>query len=315
MMNKQQWIKTILFIGLLLFLLQGIQPATRLSAQTGGPDEDEVTLETLQAELQELRDRQAIIDTINAVGIYADFLQWDLVAAQFADEVVLDYTSYAQASAGTEAGDPDTLTPAEIINAWQTVLPGYDYTQHIIGNHQVEFTGDDTARAISSIYATHYLENDAGENHWVFVGNYEHEMVRTEDGWKIALMRANLRTELGNANLPALATERVAQELDSETAVTQFVEAINQGDQEATFALFTPDACVGYNGDCFSATKLTSWWQSDIFSVEGQIENVTLSVDGNEVTLNGFFASNGWSGEADYLFTVEDGQIVGWSLR
>ncbi|MCG8349972.1 MAG: nuclear transport factor 2 family protein [Chloroflexales bacterium] len=167
--------------------------------------------ETSSGDLQELRDRQAIIDTINAVGIYADFGEWDQVQNQFADEVILDYNSYDQAAVGTEAGDPDTLTPAEVVAAWQTVLPGYDYTQHIIGNHQVEFTGDDTASATSSVYASHFLDNNDGENYWVFIGNYEHELVRTADGWKISLMRANLRAELGNSNLPALATERVSQ--------------------------------------------------------------------------------------------------------
>lgn len=306
-MNKD-YITKMLFIALISFLLYGSMPSMMVSAQE--PD-----LETLQTELRTLRDRQAIIDTINAVGIYADYLQWDLVAAQFADEVILDYTSYAQASAGTEAGDPDTLTPSEIVGAWQTVLPGYDYTQHIIGNHQVELTGNDSAQVISSVYATHYLENDEGENHWVFVGNYEHEMVRAEDGWKIALMRAHLRTEIGNVNLPALATARVTQEQEAESVVIQFVEAVNQGDQETTFALFAPNACVGYNEICFDAFKLVSWWDSDIFSVEGQIEDVTLSTDGDEVTLSGFFSSSGWRGNADYLFTVNDGRIVGWSLR
>jgi len=43
----------------------------------------------------------------------------------------------------------------------------------------------------------------------VFIGDYRHEPERAEAGWKITLMRANLRTRLGNENLPALAAERV----------------------------------------------------------------------------------------------------------
>ena len=151
---------------------------------------------------QEALDREQIIETINAIGIYADADQWDLVAAQFADEVVLDYTSYATASAGAE--EPEAITPQEVITAWQTVLPGYEYTQHIIGNHQVELNGDE-ATARSNVHATHVLEGDF----WIFLGDYEHHLIRTEDGWKVDRMTANLRAELGNSELPNRATARV----------------------------------------------------------------------------------------------------------
>jgi len=43
----------------------------------------------------------------------------------------------------------------------------------------------------------------------VLIGDYLHEPERAEAGWKIALMRADLRTRLSNENLPALAAERV----------------------------------------------------------------------------------------------------------
>lgn len=147
-------------------------------------------------------DREQIIETINAIGIYADADEWDLVAAQFADEVILDYTSYATASAG--AAEAETISPQDVVTAWQTVLPGYEYTQHIIGNHQVELNGDE-ATARSNVHATHVLEGDF----WIFLGDYEHHLIRTDEGWKVDRMTANLRAELGNPELPALATARV----------------------------------------------------------------------------------------------------------
>lgn len=157
---------------------------------------------------QEALDRQEIIQTVNAIGIYADFDQWDRVAAQFADEVVLDYTSYAAASAG--ADEPEAISPQEVVTAWRTVLPGYDYTQHIIGNHQVDVNGNE-ATAISTVHATHILENAEGDDFWIFLGDYEHHLVRTRDGWRVTRMTANLRSELGNPNLPRLAEERVTE--------------------------------------------------------------------------------------------------------
>ncbi len=160
------------------------------------------------AAFADLTDEQQVLNAINNVGYYADQGDWDQVAAQFHPEgAVLDYTSYANASAGTSAELPKLL-PSEIVGAWQTVLPGYDCTHHLMGTESVAIDGD-TATTTANIYATHILEND-GEDTWVFIGDYQHELVKTEVGWKITFMRANLRAQLGNENLPALAAERVA---------------------------------------------------------------------------------------------------------
>ncbi|MEM9629747.1 MAG: nuclear transport factor 2 family protein [Pseudomonadota bacterium] len=158
----------------------------------------------------EVSDEQKVLNTINNVGYYADHGDWDRVAAQFhPDGAVLDYTSYANASAGTSAELP-TLLPAEIVGAWQTILPGYDRTHHLMGTESVIIDGD-RATTTSNVYATHILEND-GEDTWVFIGDYQHELVKTETGWKITFMRANLRAQLGNPELPTLAMERVKTE-------------------------------------------------------------------------------------------------------
>ena len=159
--------------------------------------------------IAEMTDERQVLNTINNVGYFADQGDWDQVSAQFHPEgAVLDYRSYADASAGTSAELP-TLLPAQIVGAWQTVLPGYDRTHHLIGTESVEIDGD-RARATSNIYATHILENE-GEDTWIFIGDYQHELVRTDNGWKITFMRANLRAQLGNTDLPVLAAKRVKE--------------------------------------------------------------------------------------------------------
>lgn len=159
------------------------------------------------AAASEISDAQQVLNTINNVGYFADQGDWEKVAEQFhPDGAVLDYTSYANASAGT-AADLPTLLPAEIVGAWQTVLPGYDRTHHLMGTESVHVEGDQ-ATTTSNIYATHILENE-GDDTWVFIGDYQHELAKTEAGWKITFMRANLRAQLGNTNLPNLAMERV----------------------------------------------------------------------------------------------------------
>ncbi|PSL19383.1 nuclear transport factor 2 family protein [Shimia abyssi] len=163
---------------------------------------------TTSIAVAEISDEQQVLNTINNVGYYADQLNWEAVADQFHPKgAVLDYASYANASAGTSADLP-TLLPEQIVGAWQTVLPGYDRTHHLMGTESVQVKGD-VATTTANVYATHILENE-GEDIWVFIGDYQHELVKTDDGWKITFMRANLRAQLGNENLPTLATERVA---------------------------------------------------------------------------------------------------------
>lgn len=129
------------------------------------------------------------------------------VADQFLPAgAVIDYTSYAQATAG--AAKPEPLPPSDIVARWQTVLPGYDYTQHQITNHLVEVNGDE-ATARSVVHATHVLTENGTTDHWIFLGDYEHHLVRTRAGWKIDRMTANMRSQLGNPDLPQRAMARV----------------------------------------------------------------------------------------------------------
>jgi len=46
------------------------------------------------------------------------------------------------------------MLPAEIVAAWQTVLPGYARTHHLMGTRSALADGE-TAVATSNIYATH----------------------------------------------------------------------------------------------------------------------------------------------------------------
>lgn len=153
-----------------------------------------------------LADRQRVIDVITSVLFYADQRRWDVVEAAFANPVIIDYTSSSTAAAGRQ--EPQPLPPADVVAAWQTQLPGYENTVHMVTNPIVHIEGD-KARVTSSVQATHFLPNDKGESYWVFFGTYNHELTRTEDGWRITLMRANKQFELGNPDLPLMAGERV----------------------------------------------------------------------------------------------------------
>lgn len=144
----------------------------------------------------------ALIDVVNSVFINTDERRWDRVKAAFADRVNLDYTSMA-------GGQPATLTPEQIVAAWQQVLPGFEHTHHQLGNYVVQENGN-TAAAFCYGTATHYLPNESGQNLWTVVGTYDFRLANTPAGWKITAMTFHLKYQDGNLTLPDLARKRIS---------------------------------------------------------------------------------------------------------
>jgi 3-phenylpropionate/cinnamic acid dioxygenase small subunit len=122
-------------------------------------------------------DRLDVIDACTRMAWFADQRDWDRLADVFADEVTLDYTSL-------NGGEPATLTPAQIVDAWREALGAYDATQHIIGNHLVTVDGD-AAACTASFQATHYKKVDFGSPLWRLGGTYRFTLVRGGNGWRI----------------------------------------------------------------------------------------------------------------------------------
>lgn len=149
-----------------------------------------------------LSDKIAVIEKINQVALYADLLQWDLLVGEvFHDKVTVDYTSLF-------GGEVETLTSAQLIARWKTVLPGFDSTQHLLGSYFVEIEKD-TAKATAHVRANHFLANTMGGDTWVVGGTYFYELVRTDAGWRIRSSRLAMSYVEGNQHLLALAQERV----------------------------------------------------------------------------------------------------------
>ena len=149
---------------------------------------------------QSMEDQINIQETIYQLFINSDNRNWNGVEAQFSDAVLLDYSSMS--------GQPaSTLTPQQITSAWKTVLPGFTYTHHQIGN--VVITVDaKKAQAFCYGTATHYLEADEG-NIWTVVGSYDFDLKQQDDTWKITTMRFNFKYQNGNSKLIEKAIENV----------------------------------------------------------------------------------------------------------
>lgn len=146
-----------------------------------------------------MSETQKIQEIITKVFINTDKQDWNGVETQFADKVMLDYSSMS--------GQPATeLTPTEITTAWKGVLPGFTHTHHQIGNFITEINGN---KAHSFCYgtATHYLENENG-NVWTVVGTYDFDLEKINDTWKVTSMTFNYKYQDGNSKLIENAIEK-----------------------------------------------------------------------------------------------------------
>ena len=83
-----------------------------------------------------------IITTLNTLFWATDHHDWDTLAHVFSDQVTLDY------------GEPELLSPQEIIGRWRPVFEGLDAHQHLVSNHLITLR-DDAATATASFIATH----------------------------------------------------------------------------------------------------------------------------------------------------------------
>ena len=155
---------------------------------------------TSQKQIESMNETQQIQETVTKVFINTDNLNWDGVEAQFANKVVLDYSSMN----GNPAAE---ITPKELTTGWKTVLPGFTFTHHQIGNFVTEINGN---KAHTYCYgtATHFIEDENG-NVWTVVGTYDFDLEKIENSWKVTTMKFNYKYQDGNSKLIEKAIENV----------------------------------------------------------------------------------------------------------
>ena len=78
----------------------------------------------------------------------------------------------------------DLHGPDAVVDYMDRVLPQFEATQPLIGNIAIEFTGDDTATAVSYVRAWHRYP-DPGRPDMVLWGEYHDRWERIADTWRI----------------------------------------------------------------------------------------------------------------------------------
>src|SRR5450755_3778385 len=82
-----------------------------------------------------LADRIEIIELTSNLGLLVDAREWDSLEQLFTDPVDIDYTSL-------NGGEPQKLSPSELVGGWRQVLDSLDATQHLIAGQVVTMNGD-----------------------------------------------------------------------------------------------------------------------------------------------------------------------------
>jgi hypothetical protein len=147
------------------------------------------------------REYEAIVMQIAGFAAAADRREWTAAQSHFADSVLVDYESLS-------GQKPRIVTVAELIEGWQTLLPGFTRTHHLIGLPFIRRAGPSLS-AEAPLIAHHFLNDPMPEegNLWIVGGVYHFEF--SETALRITSLSLREAWQEGNLDLPRLAAARV----------------------------------------------------------------------------------------------------------
>jgi 3-phenylpropionate/cinnamic acid dioxygenase small subunit len=140
-----------------------------------------VTEEHLSAD-----DRQAIADVQIRYATACDRRDWALFDHVFVPDVLADYGEGFRFE-GREA----------VVASIRSMLGGCGSSQHLLGNHRAAHDGTQVV-ASCTIRAFHRGRGDASASTYEALGEYHDTVVRTAEGWRIAVRRMDVIAELGS---------------------------------------------------------------------------------------------------------------------
>jgi 3-phenylpropionate/cinnamic acid dioxygenase small subunit len=139
--------------------------------------------------------RDEVAELTANLGLLIDARDWDAAEALFCDQVDLDYTSL-------NGGEPQRLSPGEIVGAWKENLSRLESTHHLIANVVIAIEGDEGTVA-ANVTGTHVGDAAAGDRLWTVGGRYDLRVRREPDGWRIAALTLTVRWATGNQAIMA----------------------------------------------------------------------------------------------------------------
>jgi hypothetical protein len=137
-----------------------------------------------------------VISVVSSIPLAVDLAAYDLAEKAFAPKVVIDYTSLW-------GGQPNTMTPAELMTAWRGIVPGFTATWHELSAVKATVSGD-TATATAFVDGRHWIDGQL----WRPVGNYNWDLQKISGQWKVTRMQFAMTQEIGSRELAAQAMAR-----------------------------------------------------------------------------------------------------------
>jgi hypothetical protein len=138
-------------------------------------------------------DRNALIELMARYASIPDTEDFaELPAQVFTERVVWDFGSVTGQPAAEHTRD-------ELIAMLAPPFAGFVATSHAITNHQVTVDGD-VGHVRAHVKAEHWVDPalvDGGPNCWLLVGFYDHDAVRTADGWRLSGAKLTVTHEEG----------------------------------------------------------------------------------------------------------------------
>jgi hypothetical protein len=147
-----------------------------------------------------LEDEREVARVAAALDHAVDAKDWPAARGLFADTINADFSSLG-AAAGPVAADA-------LIDAWRRGLHARKTSLHLRGEEIVVVSGD-RATMSSHGYALNALPQRTSNQFWEGWGRYEHQFVRTPDGWRISGLAFHVIEQRGDVGvrLEALAPE------------------------------------------------------------------------------------------------------------
>ncbi|HMK85374.1 MAG TPA: nuclear transport factor 2 family protein [Steroidobacteraceae bacterium] len=129
---------------------------------------------SLQTELRELLDKQAIAELLYAYAEGIDRRDQKLLERVFTKDCRLHYGAYDH---------PATV----LIDSWRADLPSaFLMTHHLYGNIVVRFHGADRARSITYFFAHHRTDHGGKTMDEMVRGRYLDRLIKQDGAWRFA---------------------------------------------------------------------------------------------------------------------------------
>ena len=140
--------------------------------------------------MQSFSDVQGISEQLTQYGCALDSRAWSSLERLFTEDAVVDY------------GELGVFNErAAIVGVVREFLEQCGPTQHLIGNIRIQVNGE-TAQSRCYVQATHAAREAGDRGLMLLWGEYQDELQRTSDGWKIRYRRLrvqHIRGDIGVA--------------------------------------------------------------------------------------------------------------------